>query len=112
MRKLWLLPALLFFVLFTNAQKSKPVADTRLTGLDAELEKILKDWKISGFAVAVVEKDKIVYSKGFGYRDYENKQAVTPNTLFAIGSCSKAFTSSVLGLLAKDGKLDLGQTCR
>ena len=75
MRKLWLVPALLFFVLLTNAQKSKPAVDTRLTGLDAELEKILKDWKISGFAVAVVEKDKIVYSKGFGYRDYENKQA-------------------------------------
>ncbi len=107
MRKLWLLLALLFFVSVTNAQKSKPAVDTRLTGLDAELEKILKDWKISGFAVAVVEKDKIVYSKGFGYRDYENKQPVTPNTLFAIGSCSKAFTSSVLGLLAKDGKLDL-----
>lgn len=107
MRKLWLLPVLLSVVLVTNAQKSKTAGDNRFTGLDAELEKILKDWKISGFAVAVVEKDKIVYSKGFGYRDYENKQAVTPNTLFAIGSCSKAFTSSVLGLLAKDGKLDL-----
>ena len=107
MRKFLLLSALLFFTLFSIAQKSKTAADNRLAGLDTELEKILKDWKIAGFAVAVVEKDKILYSKGFGYRDYENKKAVSPNTLFAIGSCSKAFTASVLGLLEKDGKLDI-----
>ena len=107
MRKFLLLSALLFFPLFSIAQKSKTAADNRLAGLDTELEKILKDWKIAGFSVAVVEKDKILYSKGFGYRDYENKTAVSPNTLFAIGSCSKAFTASVLGLLEKDGKLDI-----
>ncbi|MEP7373094.1 MAG: serine hydrolase [Chitinophagaceae bacterium] len=107
MRKLLLLPLLLFFTLSSIAQKPKTTIDNRLTGLDAELEKILKDWNISGFAVAVVEKNKIVYSKGFGYSDYENKKPVTPNTLFAIGSCSKAFTASVLGLLEKEGKLDL-----
>jgi CubicO group peptidase (beta-lactamase class C family) len=103
MRKIFL-PFLFIVSILSQAQKS---TDNRLTGLDAELEKLLKDWKIAGFAVAVVEKDKIIYSKGFGYRDNENKKAVTPNTLFAIGSCSKAFTSSVLGLLEKEGKLDL-----
>ena len=107
MRKLFILSTLLFFALFSIAQKSKTAVDNRLSGLDAELEKILKDWKIAGFAVAVVEKDKVVYSKGFGYSDYENKKVVTPNTLFAIGSCSKAFTASVLGLLEKEGKLNL-----
>ncbi|MES1225307.1 MAG: serine hydrolase, partial [Bacteroidota bacterium] len=45
-------------------------------------------------------------AKGFGYRDYENKIPVTPNTLFAIGSCTKAFTASIIGTLVKDGKLD------
>ena len=107
MRKLFILSSLVFSTLLAMGQKNKTTVDSRLTGLDAELEKILTDWKIAGFAVAVVEKNKIIYSKGFGYRDYENKTAVTPNTLFAIGSCSKAFTSSVLGLLEKEGKLDL-----
>jgi CubicO group peptidase (beta-lactamase class C family) len=88
-------------------QKNSSVIDPRLTGLDTELEKLLKDWKIAGFAVAVVEKNKLIYSKGFGYRDMENKKPVSPNTLFAIGSCSKAFTSAVLGQLEKEGKLDL-----
>ena len=81
-------------------------SDDRLKGLDGELEKILKSLDETGFAVAIVEKDKVLYSKGFGYRDYENKIKVDANTLFAIGSCTKAFTSSILGLLNKEGKLD------
>jgi CubicO group peptidase (beta-lactamase class C family) len=99
-----ILLALLTVSMQTLSQK-KPAADARLTGLDAELQKVLATWNAPGFAVAVVEKDKIIYAKGFGYRDYENKIAVTPNTLFAIGSCSKAFTSAVLGQLRNDGKL-------
>jgi CubicO group peptidase (beta-lactamase class C family) len=68
---------------------------------------ILKDWKAAGFAVAVVEKDKIVYAKGFGYKDWEAKAPVTEHTQFAIGSCTKSFTSSLIGLLAKEGKTDI-----
>jgi len=79
--------------------------DKQLKGIDQELEKVLETWNASGFAVAVVKKNEIVYAKGFGYRDYENKKPVTPNTLFAIGSCTKAFTTSLMGLLRKDGKL-------
>ena len=86
------------------AQK-KPAPDTRLAGIDAKLEALLAEWKVAGFAVAVVEKDKIVYAKGFGYRDYEKKLPVTPNTLFAIGSCTKAFTSALLGQLRQEKKL-------
>ncbi len=80
--------------------------DERLKGIDIELEKALKSLDETGFAVAIVEKDKILYSKGFGYRDYKNKLKVDANTLFAIGSCTKAFTSSILGLLRNDGKID------
>ena len=90
------------------AQKSStPVTDKRLSGLDAQFEQVLKDWKAAGFAVAVVEKDKLIYAKGFGYRDVEKKLPVTPNTLFAIGSVTKSFTSSLLGLLQKEGKVEL-----
>lgn len=100
--------ALLFtFLMVTTAQaQKKSTPDNRLAGLDAQLQTILTDWKAAGFAVAVVEKNKVIYAKGFGYSDYEKKVPVTPNTLFAIGSCSKAFTCSVLGLLRNDKKLD------
>ena len=78
------------------AQKTKSTsANDRFASLDEAFNQILKDWNAVGFAVAVVEKDKVIYSKGFGYRDLEKKLPVTPNTLFAIGSCTKAFTASL-----------------
>ncbi|HEX5154258.1 MAG TPA: serine hydrolase [Parafilimonas sp.] len=111
MRKL--LSAFLLLMAFTSvAQKQKPSGIDRLAGLDTAFARVLKDWHASGFAVAVVEKNKVVYAKGFGYRDYENKIPVTPNTLFAIGSCSKAFTSSLLGMLDKDGKISFDKPVR
>ncbi len=96
--------ALLFCLLPAMAQK-KSTSDKRLNGLDAELEKLLSAWYAPGFAIAIVEKDKVIYSKGFGFRDYDKKLPVTPNTLFAIGSSSKAFTSGVLGILREANKL-------
>ncbi len=81
--------------------------DKRLKGVEKELNAILKETNAAGFAVAVVVKDRIVYAKGFGYRDVEKKLPVDENTLFAIGSCSKAFTSSILGQLEEEGKLKL-----
>lgn len=83
-----------------------------LAGLDTAFQRVLKDRKAAGFAVAIVSKNKVVYAKGFGYRDYEKKLPVTANTLFAIGSCTKAFTSSLLGLFNKDGKLDYDHPAR
>ncbi|WP_425392057.1 serine hydrolase [Ekhidna sp.] len=82
-------------------------SDKRLKGLDSELNEVLETWKAAGFAVAIVEKDKVLYAKGFGYRDYENKKAADANTLFAIGSCSKSFTASLLGMLENEEKLSL-----
>jgi CubicO group peptidase (beta-lactamase class C family) len=108
--------ALLAFLLFTAitaiAQKQKSANIDRLAGLDTAFARVLKDWHAAGFAVAVIEKNKVVYAKGFGYRDYENKIPVTPNTLFAIGSCSKAFTASLLGMLDKDGKISFDKPVR
>lgn len=101
-----------FAFLFSFCLSKAQVNDKRFAGLDTAFARVLKDWKGAGFAVAVVEKNKIVYAKGVGYRDYEKKLPVTPNTLFAIGSCTKAFTSSLLGLLQKDGKLDFDKPVR
>ena len=84
MRKFFFTVLLSAIVSFAFAQKKRSIADTRTAGLDTELEKILDDWKIAGFAVAVVEKNKIIYSKGFGYRDLENKTPVTPPIHFSL----------------------------
>lgn len=66
----------------------------------------MNDFKVPGLAIAIVRKGEVIFSEGFGHRDAEKKLPVTPNTLFAIGSSTKAFTSFVIGTLVDDGKLE------
>ena len=76
---------IIFFLFFSiSLKKVFGQNDDRLKGIDNELNKVLKSLKETGFAVAIVEKDKMIYAKGFGYRDYENKILNDENTLFPI----------------------------
>ena len=106
MKKLLTTCLLAFAALGMYAQN---IVDKRLASLDTAFERVLRTWNAPGFAVAVVEKNKLVYAKGFGFRDVEQKLPVTVNTLFPIGSCTKAFTTSIIGILQKQGKLDIDQ---
>lgn len=110
--KIFLTILLTIFSCTVIGQKKNILPVNPLAGIDTTLERILKERKAAGFAVAVVDKNKIIYAKGFGYRDIEKKLPVTPNTLFAIGSCTKAFTSMLIGLLNKDAKLDYDKPVR
>jgi CubicO group peptidase (beta-lactamase class C family) len=74
-------------------------------GLDEAIESIRKDLEVPGGAVVVVHEDKIVYLKGFGTREKGKTEPVTPDTVFAIASCSKAFTATLIAMLASEGKL-------
>ncbi|MFN7115718.1 MAG: serine hydrolase [Saprospiraceae bacterium] len=103
-----LLLVFVFLGIATIVPAQKPT-DKRLAGLDTFVNKVLQDWHAPGVGIAVVEKNKVVYAGGFGFADYENKRPVTGNTLFAIGSCTKAFTSALLGKLQADGKLDFDE---
>ena len=77
-----------------------------LAGWDEFVNKALVDWKVPGVAMAVVRGDEVLLLKGYGVRDAKMKLPVTPRTLFAIGSATKAFTTFVLATLADEGKLD------
>lgn len=112
MKKVSLYLSLLLASLYVSAQSTDKQQQQRFAGIDKIVEKVLQDWHAAGVAIAVVEKDKIIYSKGYGYRDYEKKLPVTPNTVFAIGSCTKAFTSGLLGVLREEGKLDFDTPVR
>jgi CubicO group peptidase (beta-lactamase class C family) len=72
--------------------------------VDAILADALRAWDAPGMAVAVVWEDKVVYLKGAGVRERGRPEAVTPDTLFAIGSCTKAFTATALAVLVDEGK--------
>lgn len=95
-----------FIIIFVFSVSAIAQDDLNLNGYDQYVEKAMKDWKVQGCAVAIVKNGKVVYTKGFGLRDVKNNLPVTPNTLFAIGSCTKAFTSAAICLLVDDGKID------
>lgn len=99
---------LLLFVLIISQYSPAQTIDVskRLKGIDPVIEKILKDWNVPGCGIGVVYKDKLVFAKGYGYRNLERKLPVTPNTLFQIASNTKLFTSTSVGFLVEEGKLD------
>ena len=107
-----LLTLAIFPMLLTQAQEKNQTTDKRFAGVDTAFARVLSLWKGPGFAVVVVEKNKVVYANGFGFRNYEEKLPVTPNTLFAIGSCTKAFTATLIGELAAKGDLDIDKPVR
>jgi len=79
----------------------------KLKGIEKDIESLIDQHHAAGLAVAVVKDGETIYSRGFGYRDYENKLPVDANTIFGIGSCTKAFTAAILGQLEDEGKLNL-----
>jgi CubicO group peptidase (beta-lactamase class C family) len=79
----------------------------------ADLEPIvmagLEDWHAAGVSVAVVVDGKIVLAEGYGFRDLEKELPATADTLYGIGSSTKAFTTFVLGQLVNEGKMEWDQ---
>lgn len=93
-------------------KNNQPSLEQKLKTLEPWVDKVMKDWKVQGLAIAVVHKDKIVYAKGFGFRDVKKQLPVTAETVFAIGSCTKAFTAATVLQLADDGKLEMDKPVR
>ncbi len=82
------------------------VARAALDGFDDFVAQAVKDWNLPGAGVAVVAGGEVIFAEGFGYRDLEHQKPMTADSLFAVGSTTKAFTATVLGMLVDDGKLD------
>jgi CubicO group peptidase (beta-lactamase class C family) len=105
-KKLFLAGAVLFLVAALQAGSSLPVPNADpLKGLEAYVLKAMKDWELPGLAVAVVKDGRVVLAKGYGVREIGKNDPVDADTLFAIGSNTKAFTSTALALLVQDKKL-------
>jgi CubicO group peptidase (beta-lactamase class C family) len=99
-----------FFSLPILAQESD--ITKKLGDFDTYIAKVLQNWNTPGVGVGIVVKDNLVFAKGYGYRDYEKKLPVTPNTLFQIASNTKLFTSIAVGFLVEEGKLDWDKPIR
>ena len=96
-----------FFLAFTfllplavlNAQQEP------IRGLNDYILKSLKEWETPGLAIAMVRNDSVIFAKGYGVRKMGEKDPITPRTIFAIASTTKAMTVACLGMLVDEKEL-------
>jgi CubicO group peptidase (beta-lactamase class C family) len=91
----------MFFLCFVGSSSSAQTVDQ--AGLDAILNEAMTYWRTPGAAMVVVKGDDAVYLKGIGVRNVKTKEPVTPETIFAIGSTTKAFTTAAMAILVDQG---------
>ncbi len=92
------------FKLQRRGDPSKAAA-AALEGFDEFIQSAMQSWSVPGLALAVVKDGQVVLAKGYGLRNIQAKLPVTTDTLFAIGSSTKAFTTMAMGMLVEEGKL-------
>ena len=76
-----------------------------LNEFDEFVEQLIDQWRVPGLAVGIVQDDEIVLSKGYGYSDLRAKKPVTSQTLFALASVTKSFTTTGLAMIVDKGEL-------
>ena len=99
----WILSvSLLWMVAGVEASRAQagPPAD-----LDLFVARSMKTFDVPGIAVAIVKDGKVVLAKGYGVRKMGESAPVDENTLFGIGSNTKAFTTAALATLVDEGKI-------
>ena len=97
----------LFAVALRGYLRAEPTArDSEiLTQLEAYAENSRQKWGVPGMAIAVVQNDQVIYVKGFGVKRMGGADSVDPNTVFQIGSTSKAFTAALVAMQVDAGKV-------
>ena len=92
------------------AQAEFPITGAAVPGLgpfEQSVRDMMRTYGIPGGAVALARDGKLIYARGFGYADLENKAPVPPDALFRIASVSKPITSAAIMKLVEEGKLEL-----
>lgn len=89
----------------STTTKATPTLAERLERLATDIERNMADLHVPGAAIAIVQADEVIFAKGFGLADVSKKTPVTPSTPFFIGSTTKAFTATLVGMLIDDGRM-------
>ena len=100
-----LLSVVLVSVAHSQETSTTPTLEQRLEHLVEKLEAKRVEYNIPGMALAVVLDDKVILEHSFGLSNLDEEIAVTSDTLFAIGSVTKSFTSAAVAVLVDDGKM-------
>jgi CubicO group peptidase (beta-lactamase class C family) len=83
------------------------MTNQKWTDFEEFISKIIKKENIGGAAVAVSQRGKVIYQKGFGVCNEKTQEPVTPNTIFGVASITKSFTAMAIMQLEIEGKLSV-----
>lgn len=97
--------SIIISLILTFFQVIGQIDQSKIGSLEQYYQKALIDWNVPGMAIAIVTNDSVLFSKGFGVSDIENRKSVDDNTLFALASNTKAFTATALAMLVDEGKI-------
>ena len=98
----------------TAPRAPPPLVDARAVATDAApvtadfagwVDRLEEGGKVAGLAVAVIKDDTVLFERGVGYADWSRREPVTATTVFRLASLSKAFATTLTGLLVEDGML-------
>jgi CubicO group peptidase (beta-lactamase class C family) len=106
MKRIIVLITIILYAGFISAQENKLPAFIT-DSLDAYIHRGMTRWQIPGLSIAIVKDRKVIYMKGFGVTRVGTSEPIDENTLFMIGSNTKAFTSTAIAILQEEGKLSL-----
>ncbi|HSN87130.1 MAG TPA: serine hydrolase domain-containing protein, partial [Thermoanaerobaculia bacterium] len=107
-----LLFSTLLALTLTACASSRPPSAPASSEPDVEafartVDELRGEMRIPGLSVAVARDGEILLARGFGWSDVERQVAATPETVYAIGSITKTFTSTLMLQLVEQGRLDL-----
>ena len=87
--------------------RSTPEGSAQFQPVREHIEQAIREGRITGVSLAVVQRGRLVWAEGFGYADRELKIPVTPETPFCLASITKAYTATLVATLSAQGLLDL-----
>jgi CubicO group peptidase (beta-lactamase class C family) len=73
--------------------------------IDKDVRSTMEAWHLPGLSIAVVQNDRVIFLKGYGIKEAGKEDRITADTLFEIGSTTKAFTATAMAMLADEKKL-------
>jgi len=106
MNRILMVVLLFLFILSTSLIAISERIEEIIPFFDNYVQDNMEKWMIPGMAVGIVADGELVFSKGYGVKDIDLDEAVTPETIFQIGSTSKAFTAFLMGQLIDEGKIN------
>jgi CubicO group peptidase (beta-lactamase class C family) len=103
----WVSLLLVLVTPLASAASPQPASTpANLQGSDAYVRQVMHDWRVPGLSLVVIQDGKVLLARGYGVRELGKPGKVDADTLFDIGSNSKAFTVAALGTLVSAGKLE------